>query len=192
MDHGQGMTTLKINLATAWDNCGFHLAPFDHIIRRQGQKTSSQRSNSSNHILSSHIRFVLEWFYSVDKEQLVNSLQDCDTICVMSVAILMDVHNKEQLSFDSIMRDLETICQLPKVSRSLFSPFFNFFFPFSHIFFDNFYHSNHGSKNKQKSRTWTVSFGKHVRKHVRKHATCRSSTVFFKKLRNFLKLMRKG
>ncbi|KAI8884550.1 hypothetical protein K501DRAFT_284809 [Backusella circina FSU 941] len=127
-DHGQGMTSLTINLATAWQNCGFHLAPFDHIIRRQWQKTPSQRSSSSNPLLTSHIRFVLQWFYCIDKEHLLNSIQDCDTLCILSVAILMDVHDlaqacvdryiNEQLSLDSIMRDLETICQLPKSSRS--------------------------------------------------------------------------
>jgi hypothetical protein len=127
-DHGQGLTSLTIDLATAFENCGFHLAPFDHIIRRQWQKTSNQRSSSSNPLIASHIRFVLQWFYSLNKEQLVNTLQDCDTLCIMSVAILMDVHDlaqacvdryiNEQLSLDSIMRDLETVCQLPKSSRS--------------------------------------------------------------------------
>ncbi|GAN10369.1 hypothetical protein MAM1_0347c09908 [Mucor ambiguus] len=138
----QGVTLLTIDLASALTHCGFVLAPFQHIVRRKWQKTStasassssststgiqtkrSAHSNNLNPLLASHIRFVLKWLYCINKQELLRSMQDKDTLLILSVAVLLDVHDltqacvnrytSEQLSLDSIMRDLETICQLPR------------------------------------------------------------------------------
>ncbi|KAK4520531.1 uncharacterized protein ATC70_008044 [Mucor velutinosus] len=145
----QGVTLLTIDLASALTQCGFVLAPFQHIVRRKWQKTSStstssassssssssstsastqtkrsSQSGSLNPLLASHIRFVLKWLYCINKQELLRGMQDKDTLLILSVAVLLDVHDltqacvnrytSEQLSLDSIMRDLETICQLPR------------------------------------------------------------------------------
>lgn len=119
-----GMASLTIDLAKALTHCGFILAPFQHIVRRKWQKKSNKQNDSSNPLLSSHIRFVLQWMYCLNKQELVETMQDQDTLRILSVAVLLDVHDltqacvnrytKEQLSLNSIMRDLETICQLPR------------------------------------------------------------------------------
>ncbi|KAL9553394.1 hypothetical protein MBANPS3_003307 [Mucor bainieri] len=130
----QGVTLLTIDLASALTQCGFVLAPFQHIVRRKWQKTSAAESSAQtkksshntnrNPLLASHIRFVLKWLYCINKQELLRSMQDRDTLQILSVAVLLDVHDltqacvnrytSEQLSLDSIMRDLETICQLPR------------------------------------------------------------------------------
>ncbi|CEP08278.1 hypothetical protein [Parasitella parasitica] len=124
----QGMTILTIDLARALTQCGFVLAPFQHIVRRQWQKTPNSSiqhtKNNLNPLLSSHIRFVLKWMYCLDKQELLQGMQDKDTLLILSVAVLLDVHDltqacvnrytSEQLSLNSVMRDLETICQLPR------------------------------------------------------------------------------
>lgn len=128
----QGITVLTIDLARALTQCGFVLAPFQHIVRRKWQKTTSNSSTSKtktssdnlNPLLASHIRFVLKWMYCLNKQELLQGMHDKDTLRILSVAVLLDVHDltqacvnrytSEQLSLDSIMRDLETICQLPR------------------------------------------------------------------------------
>ncbi|KAF1796083.1 hypothetical protein V8B55DRAFT_1556829 [Mucor lusitanicus] len=132
----QGVTLLTIDLASALTQCGFVLAPFQHIVRRKWQKTTTgaesspqtktKRSQNTNlnPLLASHIRFVLKWLYCINKQELLRNMQDKDTLQILSVAVLLDVHDltqacvnrytSEQLSLDSIMRDLETICQLPR------------------------------------------------------------------------------
>lgn len=128
----QGITILTIDLARALTQCGFVLAPFQHIVRRKWQKTTSNSSTSKtktssdnlNPLLASHIRFVLKWMYCLNKQELLQGMHDKDTLRILSVAVLLDVHDltqacvnrytSEQLSLDSIMRDLETICQLPR------------------------------------------------------------------------------
>ncbi|KAG2215733.1 hypothetical protein INT46_003945 [Mucor plumbeus] len=132
----QGITILTIDLARALTQCGFVLAPFQHIVRRKWQKTTSNSSTSKmksssdnlNPLLASHIRFVLKWMYCLNKQELLQGMHDKDTLRILSVAVLLDVHDltqacvnrytSEQLSLDSIMRDLETICQLPRGHRS--------------------------------------------------------------------------
>ncbi|CAO3606676.1 unnamed protein product [Mucor fragilis] len=125
-----GVTLLTIDLASALTQCGFVLAPFQHIVRRKWQKTSNTdakrgpQSGSLNPLLASHIRFVLKWLYCINKQELLRNMQDKDTLLILSVAVLLDVHDltqacvnrytSEQLSLNSIMRDLETICQLPR------------------------------------------------------------------------------
>ncbi|KAI8643753.1 hypothetical protein BD408DRAFT_401681 [Parasitella parasitica] len=124
----QGVTIITIDLARALTQCGFVLAPFQHIVRRQWQKTPNNSlkhiTNNLNPLLSSHIRFVLKWMYCLNKQELLQGMQDKDTLRILSVAVLLDVHDltqacvnrytSEQLSLNSIMRDLETICQLPR------------------------------------------------------------------------------
>ncbi|KAI8380717.1 hypothetical protein BD560DRAFT_386908 [Blakeslea trispora] len=120
-------TTLNIDMAQALSNCEFILAPSHHIVRRQWQKTeiqSSQKSNKNDRLLSSHIRFVLKWMYCLNKQDLMKGMDDKDTLRILSVAVLFDLHDltqacvhrytQEQLSLDSVMRDLDTICQLPR------------------------------------------------------------------------------
>ncbi|CAO0792980.1 unnamed protein product [Mucor circinelloides] len=127
-----GVSILTIDLASALTHCGFVLAPFQHIVRRKWQKTTSSSSSPSpanshtnlNPLLASHIRFVLKWMYCLNKQELLQGMHDKDTLRILSVAVLLDVHDltqacvnrytSEQLSLDSIMRDLETICQLPR------------------------------------------------------------------------------
>jgi hypothetical protein len=129
-----GVTTLTIDLSKALTHCGFVLAPFQHIIRRNWQKASSNSSNSENRprpeanikypLLSSHVRFVLKWMYSLNKHDLMNTINDDDTLRILTVSVLLDIHDLTQacvhrythyqLSLDSVMRDLETICQLPR------------------------------------------------------------------------------
>lgn len=118
-----GMASLTIDLAKALTHCGFILAPFQHIVRRKWQKTTNRKSDTRP-LLSSHIRFVLKWMYCSNKQELVKTIEDEDTLRILSVAVLLDIHDltqacvnrytKEQLSLNSIMRDLETICQLPR------------------------------------------------------------------------------
>lgn len=129
------MTSLSIDLAKALTHCGFVLAPFQHIVRRKWQKTTNNNNNNfstSNKVnkeslkplLSSHIRFALQWMYCLNKAELIESIHDKDTLRILSVAVLLDLHDltqacvtrytTQQLSLDSIMRDLETICQLPR------------------------------------------------------------------------------
>ncbi|KAI7858858.1 hypothetical protein BDC45DRAFT_497777 [Circinella umbellata] len=131
---------LTIHLARALSHCGFVLAPFQHIIRRKWQKAQSksttvvQQSSSSatstavkplgHHILASHIRFALRWMYIYDRQQMIQSLEDDDTLRVLAIAILFDLDDlatacvnkyiNEQLCMTTIMRDLEHICQLPR------------------------------------------------------------------------------
>ncbi|KAI8329880.1 hypothetical protein EDC96DRAFT_529028 [Choanephora cucurbitarum] len=120
-------TTLNIDMAKALSNCEFILAPSHHIVRRQWQKTeskSSQKSNKSDRLLSSHIRFVLKWMYCLNKQDLMRNMDDSDTLHILSVAVLFDLHDltqacvhrytQDQLSLDSVMRDLDTVCQLPR------------------------------------------------------------------------------
>ncbi|KAI9249967.1 hypothetical protein EDC94DRAFT_623601 [Helicostylum pulchrum] len=116
-------TNLTIDLSKALTSCGFVLAPFQHIIQRKWQKTTKSRTDT-NPILSCHIRFALQWMYSLDKSKLIHTIQDDDTLRILSVAVLFDLHDlthacverytADQLSLTSIMRDLETICQLPR------------------------------------------------------------------------------
>lgn len=129
----RGATILTIDLARALTQCGFVLAPFQHIVRRKWQKmnnnntgnnTANKVFDSRNPLLASHIRFVLKWMYCLNKQELLRGMHDKDTLRILSVAVLLDVHDltqacvnrytSEQLSLDSIMRDLETICQLPR------------------------------------------------------------------------------
>ncbi|KAG2194449.1 hypothetical protein INT47_003817 [Mucor saturninus] len=123
-----GIASLTIDLSKALTHCGFILAPFQHIVRRKWQKVSNSppqtQPNHSNPLLSSHIRFVLQWMYCSNKPEFVKSMADADTLRILSVAVLLDIHDltqacvhrytKHQLSLHSIMRDLETICQLPR------------------------------------------------------------------------------
>lgn len=131
-DGKKPVTTLTIDLAQALTHCGFVLAPFQHIVRRKWQKTTNadyphidrQKKETMNPLLASHIRFVLKWLYSFNKQALLDTMQDADTLRILTVAVLFDVHDltqacinrytSEQLSLDSIMRDLDTICQLPR------------------------------------------------------------------------------
>ncbi|CAO3652677.1 unnamed protein product [Mucor hiemalis] len=122
------MTSLTIDLAKALTHCGFVLAPFQHIVRRKWQKTTNLPSNvdkeSLKPLLSSHIQFVLQWMYCLNKAELMETIHDKDTLRILSVAVLLNLHDltqacvnrytTQQLSLDSIMRDLETICQLPR------------------------------------------------------------------------------
>ncbi|KAI7905084.1 uncharacterized protein BX663DRAFT_501654 [Cokeromyces recurvatus] len=132
LNKDNGVTCLTIDLAKAFAHCGFILAPFQHIVRRKWQKTTNnnsiqQKKNeqfSYSTLLASHIRFVLKWMYCLDKQELIQGMQDKDTLRILSVAVLLDVHDlaqacvnrytSKQLTLDSIMRDLETICQLPR------------------------------------------------------------------------------
>lgn len=116
-------TSLTIDLSKALTSCGFVLAPFHHIVQRKWQKTTKSRANT-NPILSCHIRFALQWMYSLDKSKLIHTIQDDDTLRILSISVLFDLHDlthacverytADQLSLTSIMRDLETICQLPR------------------------------------------------------------------------------
>ncbi|KAI9472160.1 MAG: hypothetical protein EXX96DRAFT_583086 [Benjaminiella poitrasii] len=131
MNDAKGVTCLTIDLAKAFTHCGFVLAPFQHIVRRKWQKTTNnaltpKRADEQTYptLLASHIRFVLQWMYSLNKQEFLQTVQDKDTLRILSVAVLLDIHDlaqacvnrytQEQLSLDSIMRDLETICQLPR------------------------------------------------------------------------------
>ncbi|RCI02247.1 hypothetical protein CU098_001145, partial [Rhizopus stolonifer] len=124
LEHQQDNPTLTIDMAQALSNCEFVLAPSHHIVRRQWQKTTKSRSTEHSRLLSSHIRFVLQWMYCLNKQDLIKSMQDDDTLRILSVAVLFDLHDltqtcvnrytQEQLSLDSVMRDLDTICQLPR------------------------------------------------------------------------------
>ncbi|KAG2221134.1 hypothetical protein INT45_004443 [Circinella minor] len=141
-DETSQSNVLTIHLARALSHCGFVLAPFQHIIRRKWQKAQSksttvvqQQSSSSSsnvsavkplghHILASHIRFALRWMYIYDRQQMIQSLEDDDTLRVLAIAILFDLDDlatacvnkyiNEQLCMTTIMRDLEHICQLPR------------------------------------------------------------------------------
>ncbi|KAI9281460.1 hypothetical protein BY458DRAFT_498664 [Sporodiniella umbellata] len=118
----EGKTYLTVHLAEAFTQCGFLLVPFQHIIRRHWQKANTNQVCLP--LLSTHLRFVLEWLYSTQKDHLLNKMQDQDTLRVLSVAVLFEqqdlvqacVHRytQQQLSLECIMRDLETICQLPR------------------------------------------------------------------------------
>lgn len=120
----QGMTSLTIDLSKALTHCGFILAPFQHIVRRKWQKANTRSNDRTHPLLSSHIRFVLQWMYCSNKSELVKTIEDSDTLRILSVSVLLDIHDltqacvhrytNEQLSLNSIMRDLETICQLPR------------------------------------------------------------------------------
>ncbi|KAI8329890.1 hypothetical protein EDC96DRAFT_529085 [Choanephora cucurbitarum] len=113
-------TTLNIDMAKALSNCEFILAPSHHIT----ESKSSQKSNKSDRLLSSHIRFVLKWMYCLNKQDLMRNMDDSDTLHILSVAVLFDLHDltqacvhrytQDQLSLDSVMRDLDTVCQLPR------------------------------------------------------------------------------
>ncbi|CAO3644125.1 unnamed protein product [Cunninghamella blakesleeana] len=140
---------LTIDLVEAMGQRGFIKAPFEHIIRRRWQKPINISSfkdatattnnyndkNASNinkidindqpqHILSSHIRFVLKWFYMEDRNIFIKTLKDEDTLHVLSIAILFELESLVQncleryinklLSINTINRDLEIICQLPR------------------------------------------------------------------------------
>lgn len=117
-----GRTYLTVHLAEAFTQCGFVLVPFQHIIRRHWQKVNTQQVTLP--LLSTHLRFVLEWLYSTQKSTLLKKMQDQDTLRILSVAVLFDLedlvqacvqrYTQNQLSLESIMRDLETICQLPR------------------------------------------------------------------------------
>ncbi|PHZ09101.1 uncharacterized protein RHIMIDRAFT_246398 [Rhizopus microsporus ATCC 52813] len=117
-----GKTYLTVHLAEAFSQCGFVLVPFQHIIRRHWQAADKQQSKLP--LLSTHLRFVLEWLYSTQKTRLLEKMQDQDTLRILSVAVLFNLvdltqaciqrYTQHQLSLDSIMRDLETICQLPR------------------------------------------------------------------------------
>lgn len=131
-----GVTTLTIDLSKALTHCGFILAPFQHIVRRKWQKAPTASASSSKTpetslnypLLSSHIRFVLKWMYSLNKYDLITTMEDDDTLRILFVSVLLDIHDltqacvyrytRHQLSLDSIMRDLETICQLPHGHRA--------------------------------------------------------------------------
>ncbi|CAO3597221.1 unnamed protein product [Absidia cylindrospora] len=114
---------------------GFSMQPSQHIIRRQWQSPTSPSStakdstnnnctHATRHILSTHLRFVLKWLYSLDRIHLVETLRDEDTLRVICVAILFDLNTlvdtcleryiSHQLSIDTIVSDLETIRQLPR------------------------------------------------------------------------------
>lgn len=134
---------LTIDLVEAMTRRGFIKAPFDHIIRRRWQKpiiisssTTTTKSNNNSvvnrmdnndqpqHILSSHIRFVLKWLYVEDRIAFVKQLKDEDTLRVLSIAVLFELESLVQtclqrytthlLSISTINRDLEIICQLPR------------------------------------------------------------------------------
>ncbi|CAO3701992.1 unnamed protein product [Rhizopus stolonifer] len=117
-----GKTYLTVHLAEAFTQCGFLLVPFQHIIRRHWQKANSNQVCLP--LLSTHLRFALEWLYSAEKTSLLKRLQDQDTLRVLSVAVLFEQqdlvqacvkrYTQQQLSLECIMRDLETICQLPR------------------------------------------------------------------------------
>lgn len=132
-DEKGNMNTLTIDLSKALTHVGFVLAPFQHIVRRKWQKTSAsstatgerrQQHNMSPQLTSSHIRFALQWMYCTNKVEMMKSMRDQDTLRILSVAVLLDLHDlsqacvnrytRQQLSLDSIMLDLETICQLPR------------------------------------------------------------------------------
>jgi hypothetical protein len=131
-----GITTLTIDLSKALAHCGFVLAPFQHIVRRKWQKTPTSTSTSrpkpetsvNYPLLSSHIRFVIKWMYSLNKLDLIATMNDDDTLRILSFSVLLDIHDltqacihryaRHQLSLGSIMRDLETICQLPRGHRA--------------------------------------------------------------------------
>ncbi|KAI9364746.1 hypothetical protein BD770DRAFT_378909 [Pilaira anomala] len=120
----EGITSLTIDLSRALTQCGFVLAPFQHIVRRKWQTTTHSKNDSNSPLLSCHLRFALRWMYCIDKQELIQTMEDQDTLRVLSVAVLFDLHDltracvqkytTEQLSLTSIMRDLETICQLPR------------------------------------------------------------------------------
>ncbi|KAG2231456.1 hypothetical protein INT48_007529 [Thamnidium elegans] len=122
-DGSSATTSLTIDLSKALTSCGFVLAPFQHIVRRKWQKTTKSRTDT-NPILSCHLRFALQWMYSLDKTKLMHTIQDDDTLRILSISVLFDLHDlthacverytADQLSLTSIMRDLETICQLPR------------------------------------------------------------------------------
>lgn len=126
------ITTLKINLLDALSNRGFLLAPFQHIIRRKWQKSKASATKQKpepptqplfSHILSKHIRFALHWMYAVDRAELVEKVEDEDTLRILAIAVLFELddlaeacverYTRSQISIDTIMRDLEHICQLP-------------------------------------------------------------------------------
>ncbi|KAI8089775.1 uncharacterized protein BX664DRAFT_333860 [Halteromyces radiatus] len=137
-DNHSGTLHLTIDLIEAMTRRGFVMAPFQHIIRRQWQKplTTGKENTSSpsndnqskndqpQHILSSHLRFALKWLYTSDRTPLVKTLTDEDTLRVLCVAVLFDLealvddclqrYTTHQLSIDTVVRDLETICQLPR------------------------------------------------------------------------------
>ncbi|OAD69035.1 hypothetical protein PHYBLDRAFT_150035 [Phycomyces blakesleeanus NRRL 1555(-)] len=128
-------TTLKIDLFKAFSNRGFVLSPFQHIVTRRWEspielspcstRKSNNRSNEPlNHILTSHIRFAIQWLYSHDKSEMTQKLEDEDTLHILSIAILFDIddladecikrYTTTQLSLATAVRDLETIGQLPR------------------------------------------------------------------------------
>ncbi|ORX53244.1 hypothetical protein DM01DRAFT_1336423 [Hesseltinella vesiculosa] len=144
---------LTVDLIDAMTSRGFIMAPFQHIIRRQWQKPMANDPSSSEdassptlskepsrqqdskdetaqpqHILSSHVRFVLRWLYTIHRKDLVDSLEEEDTLRVLCIAIMFDLDalvdaclNKylaRQLTMGSINRDLEIICQLPRYHRA--------------------------------------------------------------------------
>ncbi|CAO3645007.1 unnamed protein product [Cunninghamella echinulata] len=81
-------------------------------------------NDQPQHILSSHIRFVLKWLYVEDRITFVKQLKDEDTLRVLSIAVLFELESLVQtclqrytthlLSISTINRDLEIICQLPR------------------------------------------------------------------------------
>lgn len=122
--------TLTIDLLQALTHRGFILAPFQHIVRRKWQKSPKQQQQQKHeqplfsHILASHIRFSLQWLYSHDKKELEGSMDEQDTLRILAVAVLFELddlaqlcvkkYTTLQLSIETIMRDLEHICQLPR------------------------------------------------------------------------------
>lgn len=109
------VTTLKINLRDAFADRSFLLASLQHNVRREQPLFSR--------VLAKHIRFALQWMYTTDRRDLVEHIEDDDTLRILAIAVLFGLddladvcvtrYTKSQISIDTIMRDIEHICQLP-------------------------------------------------------------------------------
>ncbi|KAI7872738.1 hypothetical protein BDF14DRAFT_1748333 [Spinellus fusiger] len=124
------VTHLTIDLFNAFSQRGFILSPFQHIVTRKSQDpTDTHPSNKtpklgSSPLLASHLRFALQWLYAYNPAQLLDHLNDTDTLRVLSIAILFDMTDlanncvdkycTTQLSLANIINDLEIIGQLPR------------------------------------------------------------------------------